>query len=110
MSKRSLFLLLFIFYTYVTIIQCNELPPCYNQPAESCPLQNKCKCVKTGDSALFCCQVQSNEDLIKNFECSGIRIKQIITTYLHNFYALKLKLIYFVKYSFELFYINYLRL
>lgn len=72
MSKRSLFLLVFIFYINAKIIQCNELPPCYNQPAESCPLQNKCKCVKTGESALFCCQIQSNEDLIKNFECSGI--------------------------------------
>jgi len=79
MSKRSLFLIVFIFYINVKIIQCDELPPCYNQPAESCPLQNKCKCVKTGESALFCCQIQSNEDLIKNFECSGI--EQIITDY-----------------------------
>lgn len=79
MIKRSLFLKVFIFYIYVKIIQCNELPPCYNQPAESCPLPNKCKCVKTGDSALFCCQLQSNEDFVKNFECSGI--EQIIIKY-----------------------------
>lgn len=84
MSKRSLFLIVFIFYINVKIIQCNELPPCYNQPAESCPLQNKCKCVKTGESALFCCQIQSNEDLIKNFECSGIeQLLLLIQFFMH---------------------------
>ncbi|XP_027836855.2 protein halfway isoform X1 [Aphis gossypii] len=87
MSKRSLYLIVFIFYINVKIIQCDELPPCYNQPAESCPLQNKCKCVKTGESALFCCQIQSNEDLIKNFECSGAKLSTITALHIYNMTA-----------------------
>lgn len=72
MSKRSLLTIIFISCICVKIIQCNELAPCYNQPAELCPSQNKCQCVKTDEVSLFCCHVQSNEDLLKHLECSGI--------------------------------------
>jgi len=71
MSKRRLFPVLFICCIYGKIVWCNELASCYSQPTESCPLQNECKCVKTDESALFCCRVQSNEDLLKQFECSA---------------------------------------
>lgn len=71
MSRRNLFPIVFICCIYIQIIRCNDLASCYKQPAEACPLQNKCKCVKTDESSLFCCQVQSNEDLLKQFECSA---------------------------------------
>lgn len=71
MSERRLFPILFICCVSVNIVIGNDLASCYSQPAESCPVQNKCKCVKTDESSLFCCQVQSNEDLLKQFECSA---------------------------------------
>lgn len=77
MGRGSLFPVLLICYVYVKIVQCDELAKCYTEPAESCPLQNKCKCMKTGEFSLFCCHLQSNEDLVKNLGCSGIH--QIIT-------------------------------
>lgn len=73
MNTKSVFLTALIFI-YIIIIECNELAPCYNQPPESCPLKDECKCVKTDESALFCCQVQSNEDLLKNFDCTGTEL------------------------------------
>lgn len=73
MGRRNIFPVLFICCVYVKIIQCDELAKCYTQPAESCPLQNKCKCVKTGELSLFCCHLQSYEDLVKNVGCSGIQ-------------------------------------
>lgn len=68
---RSLFPVVLICCFHIKVIWCNQLASCYTQPSEYCPLQNKCKCVKTHETALFCCQVQSNEDLLRNFECSG---------------------------------------
>ncbi|XP_025420320.1 protein halfway isoform X3 [Sipha flava] len=83
MGRRSIFPLLFIFCMYVKIIQCDELAKCYTQPVESCPLQNKCKCVKTGELS-FCCHLQSYEDLVKNLECSGPRLQPITALHIYN--------------------------
>lgn len=74
------------------IIRCNELASCYSQPGEACPTQNKCKC-KTDESSLFCCQILSNEDLLKNFECSGIKYLLLIV---HLNYILSLIYIDFI--------------
>jgi len=72
MSIRSFIPIVYICCIYIKIIYCKDLASCYSQPAESCPLPDKCQCVKTDETSLFCCQVHSNEDLIKNFDCSGI--------------------------------------
>lgn len=76
MSETTLFLIV-LTCICVKTIGCDESADCYTQPAESCPLQNECKCVKTDETSLFCCWLQSEEDLLKNFQCPGIELNII---------------------------------
>ncbi|VVC45541.1 Hypothetical protein CINCED_3A009440 [Cinara cedri] len=87
MSRRSLFPIVLLCCFHIKIIWCNQLASCYTQPSEFCPVQNKCKCVKTHETALFCCQVQSNEDLLRNFECSGAKLSNIQALHIYNMTA-----------------------
>lgn len=83
MNKRILFPVVFICYICTRVIQCYDGAPCYTGLPEHCPSADSpsdvCKC-KNFDQLLFCCQVQSNEDLFANIKCSSIKL--IITSYI----------------------------
>ncbi|XP_050522818.1 protein halfway isoform X2 [Daktulosphaira vitifoliae] len=86
MNKERKYLCLWIFYIYVTIIQCDELASCYNQPPESCP-NNQCKCILTDESSIFCCRTRSYDDLFRNIMCSGTKLPAIKALHIYNMTA-----------------------
>lgn len=75
MKKRSLFPVVFIYFVCIKTIQCNDGASCYTGPPEYCPKPDSppdfCKCKNFGGQSLFCCQVQSNLDLLKHIQCSS---------------------------------------
>lgn len=77
MNKRSLFPVVCIYYICIRIIQCYDGAPCYTGLPEDCPTADSpsdfCKCKNFGE-LLFCCQVQSNDDLLAHIKCSSIKL------------------------------------
>lgn len=78
MNKRILFPVVFIYYIFcIRVIQCYDGAPCYSELPEHCPTEDSlsdfCKCKLIGQS-LFCCQLQSNEDLLANIKCSSMKL------------------------------------